>query len=107
MLATDDMPTMTTPQIITWMVLGVAGAILAADGQEPPISLEAAKEQGRAESRYLKESQPVATTTDAVPMANVALFHESVEPVLKRSCLACHGPEKSEGRLRIDQRGGL
>ncbi|MDA1232802.1 MAG: DUF1592 domain-containing protein, partial [Planctomycetota bacterium] len=88
---------------IILLVLGSAGAVLAAEGQETPISLEAAKAQGRAESRFLKESQPTATATDAVPKANVALFHESVEPVLKKSCLACHGPEKSEGRLRIDQ----
>ena len=38
-----------------------------------------------------------------IPKANVAFFRESVSPILKRSCLACHGPEKSKGRLRIDQ----
>ena len=86
--------------------LGNAGTILAADEQPAPISLEAAKERGRSKSRFLKEtkdSKEAAMATDAIPKANVAFFHESVEPILKKSCLACHGPEKSEGRLRIDQ----
>ncbi|MCX7399685.1 MAG: DUF1587 domain-containing protein [Planctomycetales bacterium] len=96
---------MKNPAIIGLLILGITGAGLAADGQEAPISLEAAREHGRAESRFLKESTAESTSTpsDAVPASNVAAFRESVEPVLKKSCLACHGPEKSEGRLRIDQ----
>ena len=99
------MQTMKNPAILGLLILGITGAGLAADGQEAPISLEAAREHGRAESRFLKESTAEATSTpsDAVPASNVAAFRESVEPVLKKSCLACHGPEKSEGRLRIDQ----
>ena len=85
------------------LVLGGACLILAADGQEAPITLEAAKVQGRTKSRFLKETKEAAKATDAIPMPNVAFFHESVGPLLKKSCLACHGPEKSEGRLRVDQ----
>jgi mono/diheme cytochrome c family protein len=97
------MQTIKNFSIISLLVFGIICSIQAADDQVTPITLEAARAQGRAESRFLKESRPVVTATDAVPMANVALFHESVEPVLKKSCLGCHGPEKSEGRLRIDQ----
>ncbi len=102
------MQTMKNAPIITLLILGVASAVLAADGQETSVTLEAARQQGRAQSRFLKESTnevtaPQVAGTDAVPMANVAAFRESVEPLLKKSCLACHGPEKSEGRLRIDQ----
>lgn len=94
---------MKTRTIILVLVLSSVCSILAADGQESPITLEAAKEQGRAKSRFLKETKEVAKPTDAIPTANVAFFRESVGPILKKSCLACHGPEKSEGRLRIDQ----
>lgn len=90
-------------QITILLVLGSACLILAADGQEAPITLEAAKEQGRTKSRFLKETKEAAKATDAIPKANVAFFHESVGPLLKKSCLACHGPDKSEGRLRVDQ----
>ena len=91
--------------IITLLMFQIAGAVPAADGQETPITLEAARVQGRTQSRFLKESTVEATATpgDTVPVSNVAAFRESVEPVLKKSCLACHGPEKSEGRLRFDQ----
>ncbi|MFM8251566.1 MAG: DUF1592 domain-containing protein [Planctomycetota bacterium] len=75
---------------------------------EEPLKLEEAREQGRLKSRYLQaakpnEKVPPATESAAVPQANVAFFHEFVGPTLRKSCLACHGPEKSEGRLRIDQ----
>ncbi len=83
--------------------LGAAGAAQAANRQEAPISLETAKEQGRAKSRFLKDTKEAARAPDGIPKANLAVFQESVGPMLKKSCLACHGPEKSEGRLRIDQ----
>ena len=77
--------------------------VQADNGQATPISLEAAKEQGRVKSRFLKNSKEVSTAPDGIPKANVAFFKESVGPMLKKSCLACHGPEKSKGKLRIDQ----
>lgn len=81
----------------------ISGSILAADDPEASITLEAAREQGRGKSRFLKETKDVAKAVDEIPRANVAFFHESAEPILKKSCLACHGPERSEGRLRIDR----
>jgi hypothetical protein len=94
---------MTTRQITMLLVLGSPWTILAANAQDTPNSLEAVKELGRAKSRFLKETKEVAKSTDAIPKANVAFFQESVGPILKKSCLACHGAAKSEGRLRIDQ----
>ena len=88
---------------IVLLLLGSACKIPAAYGQEALISLEAARDQGRATSRFLKETQAAATVAGSPPQANVAIFEESVGPVLSKSCVACHGPEKSEGRLRIDQ----
>jgi mono/diheme cytochrome c family protein len=85
------------------LVLGSLRIISAAPGQEGPTPFDAAKEQGRSTSRFLRETTAVAPATDAAPKANVPYFQESVGPVLTHSCLACHGPEKSEGRLRIDQ----
>lgn len=37
-----------------------------------------------------------------VPKAKLAAFRTWVEPVLKRVCVGCHGPEKQKGKLRID-----
>ena len=102
-LAKNKEQPLNTPQILILLVLGSASIILASDGQEAPVTLDAAKEQGRAKSRFLKETKEAAKATGAIPKANVAFFQESVGPILKKSCLACHGPDKSEGRLRIDQ----
>ncbi len=77
--------------------------VSAALGQEAPISLNAARKQGHDKSRFLKETAEAAAATDDAPKTNVAFFQKSVGPILNRSCLACHGPEKSEGRLRVDQ----
>ena len=94
---------MKTLKITILLVLGIACTILAVDGQETPITLETAKELGHIKSRFLKETKADTKATDAIPTANVADFQKSVAPLLNKSCLACHGPEKSEGRLRIDQ----
>lgn len=94
---------MKTLQTTILLVLGSLCTIPAASGQETPITLDAAREQGRTTSRFLQEATEAATATDADPKANVACFQESVGPILNHTCLACHGPEKSEGRLRIDQ----
>lgn len=85
------------------LVLVSVSTILSADGQVIPISLEAAKEQGRTKSRFLKETKVTAKATDEIPKANLAYFQKSVMPILRKSCINCHGPKKSEGRLRIDQ----
>jgi mono/diheme cytochrome c family protein len=88
-------------QLAIVLLLANAGTILAAEDQA--VTFEKAKEQGRTKSRFLKETKDVAKPADVVPKANVAFFQESAGPILKKSCLACHGPDKSEGRLRIDQ----
>ncbi|MEI8021036.1 MAG: DUF1592 domain-containing protein, partial [Schlesneria sp.] len=62
-----------------------------------------AKELGRTKSRFLKENPADTKSVDAIPTANVDHFQNSVGPLLNKSCLACHGPAKSEGRLRVDQ----
>jgi mono/diheme cytochrome c family protein len=85
------------------VVHGCASAILAEDGQAALMSLEEAREQGRLKSRFLQEAEAAPNVVDEVPEANVAFFQESAAAVLRRSCLACHGPEKAEGRLRVDQ----
>lgn len=85
------------------LVLGGPSSFLAADSQQNPVTLEAAKEQGRTRSRFLKETQDTTKAGEAMPVANIAAFQNSVAPLLNKSCLACHGPKKSEGRLRVDQ----
>ncbi len=84
------------------LVISSAGAVLAADAPETPITLEQAKEIGRTKSRFLQVTKGNSQSLHAVPKANLAFFQQSVRPLLTRSCIACHGPEKSEGRLRVD-----
>ena len=90
-------------KIAVLLALGIACAITVADGQETRTTFEAAKEQGRSKSRYLKETRAATDTSDAIPKANVADFQKSVMSILTKSCVDCHGPKKAKGRLRIDQ----
>jgi cytochrome c553 len=39
--------------------------------------------------------------------AGVAFFESKIRPVLVQSCYSCHGPEKSEGELRVDTRQAI
>jgi len=90
-------------KIALLLLFGTAWAVPAARGQQAPMALEAAREQGRLKSRFLKATKDVAKSADIIPKANVTFFAESVGPILKQKCVACHGPEKSKGRFRIDQ----
>ena len=85
------------------LVLGGVWTIQAASTPETLVSLETAREQGRAKSRFLKDTPQAAHASEVIPKANVAVFQKSVGPMLKKSCIACHGPEKTKGRFRIDQ----
>nr|WP_271891182.1 DUF1592 domain-containing protein [Planctomicrobium sp.] len=70
---------------------------------EVPITLEQAKELGRMKSSFLKTTQADLTATRGIPKSNLEYFQDSVRPILNKSCSGCHGPEKSEGRLRVDK----
>lgn len=90
-------------KIAILLVLSSSCTILAGDTQEAPTTLEQAKEVGRMKSRFLKSTQADKSATRAIPKANLAYFQKSVGPLLNNSCIACHGPQKSEGRLRVDE----
>lgn len=90
---------MKTPKIA--LLLGFV--LPLAHGQETPGNLEAAREQGRGQSRYLKEMKSAPDIANTIPKPRLADFKKSVEPILTKSCLNCHGPKKAKGRLRIDQ----
>ena len=67
------------------------------------VSLEQARHLGRTKSRFLKATDANAASTATAPNANLPPFEKSIRPLLTKSCLACHGPQKSEGRLRIER----
>lgn len=86
-----------------FLMVGLLYGVSAVNGEEPPITLNVAREHGRTASRFLNDATATSVPDSVVPKANVEVFHHSIGPTLIRSCLVCHGPEKSEGRLRIDQ----
>jgi mono/diheme cytochrome c family protein len=86
---------------ILLVTAGVCNNLLADDNET--LTLQQANEVGRTKSRFLKGLDVEEKGTDAIPKANVANYQESVGAILNKNCLACHGPEKSEGRLRVDE----
>jgi len=85
------------------LVLGGVSPMLADEIDAQPATLNAAKESGRLKSRFLQRRQADAQTVNTAPKADIARYQKSIAAVLNNSCLACHGPERSEGRLRVDQ----
>ena len=104
-IAKNEMQSMKTFRLVVLLTIGSAGIILADNEPPTPLTLESAREAGRLKSRFLKAAdiRPDPKASVVAPKANVTFFKKSVEPVLQTSCLACHGPEKSEGRLRVDE----
>ena len=90
-------------RITLLLALVCAWSVLAAEDGAGLVTLEKAREEGRVKSRFLKESQVEQGNSQVIPQANLAPFRASIGPILKKNCLACHGPRKSSGRLRVDK----
>jgi mono/diheme cytochrome c family protein len=50
------------------------------------------------------DAEPAAEATQA---ADAVDFTRDVMPILKRTCVECHGPDKVKARLRMDSVEGL
>ncbi len=85
------------------ILLAVGSACTNLFGDVPLAPLELARETGRRKSRFLQEADSAEEASNAIPKANVDYFREAVGPILLKSCLDCHGPDLSEGRLRVDE----
>jgi len=94
---------MQTLRITLLLALVCAWSVLAAEDGAGLVTLEKARKEGRVKSRFLKESQADPENAQVIPRANLAPFQASIGPILKKNCLACHGPRKSSGRLRVDK----
>ena len=68
--------------------------------QKSKPTLEEVKAAGALESNYRK---PIAQAkTFEIPKADVKAFRAEIEPILKKTCYQCHGPETAEGDIRVD-----
>ncbi|MEE2990460.1 MAG: DUF1592 domain-containing protein [Planctomycetota bacterium] len=85
------------------LVIASTCSILVAEDAADRAALQEARDVGRSTSRFLEASTAAPQTNQRIPRADLRPFEKSIQPILKRSCLACHGPQKSEGRLRIDK----
>ncbi len=56
---------------------------------------------GWAAASFSAEESP--TQNDA-PVREEIVFARDVQPILQRRCIACHGPDKAKGGLRLDGR---
>lgn len=59
------------------------------------------KEIGARGSRYL--APRFAPEPGVAPAADLAIFQDSVWPILNKACLPCHGPSKAKGGVRVDE----
>ncbi len=90
-------------RITLLLVFVSAWSVRATEDGAGLLTLEKAREEGRVKSRFLKESQVDQGNAQVIPRANLAPFQASIGPILKKNCVACHGPRKSAGRLRVDK----
>lgn len=54
----------------------------------------------------LTSAMPAPLEADEANDAAARQFREAVWPVLQKRCVACHGPDEQEGKLRLDSREG-
>lgn len=78
-----------------WLFVSSSGL----SGELPP--LEQAREAGRAKSVFLFPKEP-APKNNGLPSAGIAEFNEQIAPLLEKTCVNCHGPEKAKAKFRVD-----
>jgi len=72
----------------------------SAIAQDRVPALEEAKETGVLRSSYRAQTpRPVA---NEAPRVNVKTFRAEIEPLLRKTCFQCHGPETEQGTFRVD-----
>lgn len=83
-----------------------AAAVALAPAAPPTTTaadLSAARENGRAKSLLVRQQRPQTDSGALVrPTADIEGFRTRIAPLLQRSCVPCHGPDKVEGNIRID-----
>ena len=94
---------MNTLRITIVLVLGCICPVAAGETATEVVTFSEAKELGRQKSRFLQDRQASEQVPQAVPAANLTHFRNTIASVLETSCSACHGPDLSEGRLRVDE----
>jgi len=94
------------------MVADEPGSSIAAKTDERA-SLEAVRAQGFERSRFkelvgrsananAKVQEEHASLDAHLPQPNLVEFESTIKPILVQSCVDCHGPNASEGNIRID-----
>ncbi|MBA62856.1 MAG: hypothetical protein CMJ76_10880 [Planctomycetaceae bacterium] len=71
-----------------------------ANTAEAEISLEELKLIGARESDFLTRDYQIPQST--TPKPRLTEFRNTILPILKHSCIGCHGEELTEGNIRID-----
>jgi mono/diheme cytochrome c family protein len=58
--------------------------------------------QGVLQSRYRHQRQSESSDEKDPSKDSLASYRQTVEPVLKKTCVQCHGPDHVEGNIRVD-----
>jgi hypothetical protein len=85
------------------LVSVIACRAIATEPVATPLTLNEARQAGRAKSLFLKETEKKSETQPAIPVPNLDHFNKSIAPVLARKCVACHGPDSTMANLRVDR----
>lgn len=91
------------PALLAILLFNLVPGFAANKDAQPPVvrpTLEELKAAGALRSTYLKQRLP--TVEAEIPTANLATFKQSIQPILKRACVECHGPDTQEGNIRLD-----
>jgi len=66
------------------------------------LTLEQLRAEGALRSRYRQQREVASSVAEDPSKDHQASFRQHVEPVLKETCVQCHGPDHVEGNIRID-----
>jgi mono/diheme cytochrome c family protein len=94
--------TTTLRRIAAVLCAGTLSLPAQSEIQDAPSSLDEIRRQGAQKSRYLAPEAGMPEP-DAASGPDLEGFARDIEPILRRSCYECHGPDEDEGGVRLDE----
>jgi hypothetical protein len=87
-----------------WLARGTLGVLLAATVVAGHLGATLTHGPGVTAWWRVEKPKPTVVNATVPPAGGGSVFEKEIQPILVKTCIDCHGPEKAKGRLRLDNR---
>lgn len=87
-----------------WLARGTLGLLMAATVVAGHLGATLTHGPGVTAWWRFEKAKPAVVIASVATADGANVFENEIQPILVKTCIECHGPEKAKGRLRLDSR---